>query len=490
MRFFASDGKAIKGPSTVAELVASAGFDGDTLVCPVGASDSNDWKPALAYPPFRQALLAPAPKPAPAPIPAPIAAPPPRPAPTIPCPKCKHANPEDARYCNACAARMDGTIEAPPAPAISEPPAPKPEVLELMPSFTAAPFEAPSVSDPAPLAAPPAPQEAAPMRNTLIAAFIGATAASSALGWWLLRPSRHPAPVAHAPAVAAAPAPAAQPAPTAPPAAETKPGPAPEMPMPTAKPISKPGAPIMAETPAPLKARPHRKARAVTPPLPEHESQPPVAEKPTPRKPRPVKKTVVANDGAGESLIESHAPSPAPLAEPAAAPPPAPAAEAARGFILPGIPRRVPKSAVAASEPRNISDEQPLAPPGAAPAGTPPAAPASAKPDDPGAQQVREQFDFCAQLLSQGAYSDHFDTCLCADMRSAAPYRGRRGYYASELKKSASAGRLETRAEIISVSINGDSALVKARWKTSAADAGREVLEHWRPEDGLWCRAP
>ncbi|MCR4294182.1 MAG: hypothetical protein NUW21_01505, partial [Elusimicrobia bacterium] len=75
------------------------GFDGDTLVCPVGSDDSADWKPALAYPPFKKALLE-APLPAPAAPPAPAPAPPapaPAPAPkTVPCPSCAHANLEEA----------------------------------------------------------------------------------------------------------------------------------------------------------------------------------------------------------------------------------------------------------------------------------------------------------------------------------------------------------------------------------------------------------
>jgi len=414
VRFFAHDGKVLHGPATVPELTALPGFDGDTLVCPVGAADSNDWKPALAYPPFRQALLAPTPKPAPAPAPAPvpIVAPAPRPAPTAPCPKCGHANPEDARYCNACAARMDGSTPEPFAP----PP-------DLMPAFVAPVFEPAPVFAPAPVveaAAIPAAarSDSSAWRKTLIAAFVGAAAASSALGWWLLRPSRHPLPAVARPALSA-PEPSR---PVAPPAAT--PSPAPTMLPPAVKPAAPPAAPKPRRAPKPKRAKPH-----------------------------------------GELLIESHAPASAPAAEPEPAPPP-PAAEAERGFILPGIPRPVSKSAVA----------------------TPAAAPAEA--EDPSAQQVREQVDFCAQLLAQGAYADHFDTCLCADARSAAPYRGRRGFYAAELKKSSSTGRLETKAEILSVIIDGNAAAVKTLWKTSATDAGRSAAERWRLEDGLWCRAP
>src|SRR3569832_1254345 len=107
LRYFAHDGKAVHGPAPLDELLELPGFDGDTLVCPVGSENSADWKPALAYPSFRDRLLAPAPK---APLPAPVLPPPaptPAPAPALPCPRCDRANPVDARYCNACAARMD-----------------------------------------------------------------------------------------------------------------------------------------------------------------------------------------------------------------------------------------------------------------------------------------------------------------------------------------------------------------------------------------------
>ena len=70
MRFYAHDGKSTHGPAGIEELLKLPGFDGDTLVCPVGSDDSADWKPALAYAPFKKALLeAPLPAPA-APVPA------------------------------------------------------------------------------------------------------------------------------------------------------------------------------------------------------------------------------------------------------------------------------------------------------------------------------------------------------------------------------------------------------------------------------------
>ena len=445
MRFFAHDGKVLSGPSTVSELIASPGFDGDTLVCPVGSADTNDWKPALAYPPFRQALLAPAPKPVPVPVPPPA----PRPAPTSPCPKCSHDNPEGARYCNACAARMDGTIETPPPRYEPEPPASKPEPPDLTPAFDApvsepaASVESAYVSEPPPVVEDaPSPASARPessaWRKTLIAAFIGATAASGALGWWLLGPSRRPAPAAARP-VPSAPKPS--PAAATPLALPPTPAPAP-MVKPAAAP---PAAPKMEEKPA---ARPRRAAKPRRVPKPRAEAAPALKTVKLPGWTPP-------KEGAAES----------PAAKSAAGP----------GFLLPGIPRPVSKSAVAA-------------PQEAAPAA--PLAGASAEAEDGVARQVREQFDFCAQLLTQGAYADHFDTCLCSDARAAAPYKGIRGVYAAETQKLAFKKKLETKAEVRSVAIEDNTATVKAWWKNTATGAARESAERWRLEDGLWCRAP
>jgi hypothetical protein len=105
LRYFAHDGSTTHGPATVDELTARPWFDGDVLVCPVGSQDSGDWKPALAYPAFKAALLAPpkpveppAPVAAPLPVPAPMPlfvpppAPVPAPAPQEPCPFCRASN--------------------------------------------------------------------------------------------------------------------------------------------------------------------------------------------------------------------------------------------------------------------------------------------------------------------------------------------------------------------------------------------------------------
>lgn len=437
MRFFAHDGKAVHGPSALEELLKLPGFDGDTLVCPVGSEDSADWKPALAYPPIREALLAPAPKPAPLPTPPPPPPPlPPPPAPTQACPRCAHANPEGARYCNACAAPMDGrepiAASAPAAPESIAPESVAPE---------------PVVPAPQPVA------RSAGMSKPMAGAFIGALIASGTLGYWLLRPHAAPPPIVIPPPPAAAPAPAE-------PAAAPVVVPA-VAPADSPKPIP-PAAPVAApKEPAPKKPAPAAKR---------------AARKPRAKKPAPAPKAEAQADNKEETLIESRAPAPAPAPEPAA--PLAPPAQEDRGFLLPGVPRRVPpQSAVKAKA-------------AASPAAADAAPAANAAAEDGTTRQVREQFEFCAQLLTQGAYADHFDTCLCAEARQSAPYRGRRGYYATALRKAAAAGGLETSASVTGIVLDGAVAKVTAKWKTGGSTRTRAVTQSWQLEEGLWCRNP
>jgi hypothetical protein len=470
LRFFAHDGQTVHGPAVLDELIKLPGFDGDTLVCPVGSENSSDWKPAIAYPPFREALLAPAPKlvPPPPPPPAPL------PAPARSCPRCARANPEDARYCNACAERMDGTVE-PPAPEPAPVPEPEPApAFDPGPQLSVAPeYEPPpaelepvplSFGVPSPAAEPapaPAPEPAAPpshaWRKTLIASFAGAAVASGGLGWWLFHPAKHTAPPA-ADLSMPAPAPAAPAAPEAPVVAAPPASPAPAaLPAtPPARALKKaPAVDLNELTKAPAPRTPAKRARRARKPKPAPEPAPSATE---------------------ETLIESHdktAPL-APPSEPGAAPAAAAPSED-RGFLLPGVPRRVPPQSVT---------KQPAGSP------APNAAPAPEAADDATTKQVREQFVFCAQLLSQGAFADHFDTCLCADARQAAPYRGRRGFYATTLKKAASAGTLATSAAVTSIVLDGPVAKVTAAWKSGASEKPRTEMATWQLEDGLWCRYP
>ena len=653
MRFFAHDGKSTHGPAGIEELLKLPGFDGDTLVCPVGSDDSSDWKPALAYAPFKKALLeAPlaAPAPAPAPVPPPAAPPqsasldlpkvgqipvpapfplplpalpatpalppapaaaPPAPAPVVktkPCPRCAHDNLEEARFCNSCGARMDGRAEdisAPPsvpAPApILPTPAPAAPVLPASPSPEPAPspFDAPKdpfahldpllsypeepvpppavdsprrplqpgkmgqLADleppepspsfasespsPAPALAPePAPAAAAvPVwkRPPVLAAFAGAAVLSAGLAYMMLA-RRVPPPEPVAELTPSAPAP--EPVPAEPPVIYSPP--------------PQTASPAM---PAPSSSRPKKIAKRSAPPAsaaPVAAAKPRRARKPRPArapKPEPAPEAAPAEgQGGGDTFIESRAPEsksaakrPAkasekdplleallsdatqPATEPAAEPLSAPAGEAAAEkappmigqrpaakpgqFSLPGLKRQVSASDRAASAPSRapappvedaapspaaiagldgapISEPgKPAPPPGIEDQPAKAAAPAEGGEGDQLALvQVHEQFDFCAQLLSQGAFGDHYDTCLCKDAREAAPYRGRLGYYVTAKKKEAGGGHLESSAKILSSKIEGGVALVTARWKSGAEDKGRTSTQNWKLEDGLWCQAP
>lgn len=76
MPYYLYDGKAAIGPFEPADLAKRPGFGAATMVCPVGATTSDAWKPASSFPELAAAL-----KPPPAPPPAPPAPPPPAAAP-------------------------------------------------------------------------------------------------------------------------------------------------------------------------------------------------------------------------------------------------------------------------------------------------------------------------------------------------------------------------------------------------------------------------
>lgn len=635
VRFYAHDGSSTHGPAGIEELLKLPGFDGDTLVCPVGSDDSTDWKPAMAYAPFKKALLAamgsypsslapldmpraiqptmsslspmtplsarapipPAPPmAAPAAAPAPVIQPPAVIVKTAACPRCAHPNLEEARFCNSCAARMDGRPEAispPPSAPLSPAPAPVPTPAPMPPAppdfpkenqtpafdpfahldpMLSFPTEAEPVSlpesprrplqpgkmgqlgafeEPAPaasyssaspaLAPEPVPVPAAAAvpvwkRPSVLAAFAGAVVVSASLAYVMLNKK----------------APAAAVAELTPAAPMPMPEPAPVDTSKTTQLYSTPPATSSPAMPAPraskVKAKPAKLDRTIS-------SVPPIAAvKPKRvRKPRPTraaKPTVAAaaNPGGGDTFIESRAPEPKPkgkqaakaddgdndpllealltdATQPAAGASAEPAAQAAGSapakaapvvgqrpaakpgqFSLPGLQRPVSASdrapAPQARAPRPPNEELPatqiagLAPPLAEPGkSSPPPGiedqPAkSAEGDQLALVQVHEQFDFCAQLLAQGAYGDHYDTCLCKETREAAPLRGRRGFYVTAKKKEASGGHLETTAKILSSKIDSGVAKVTARWKSGSADKGRDASQTWKLEDGLWCQAP
>ncbi|MBI3289755.1 MAG: zinc ribbon domain-containing protein [Elusimicrobia bacterium] len=499
MRFFAHDGKTTHGPAPVEELLKLPGFDGDTLVCPLGSTNSDDWKPAMAYPLFKRALLSPDAPPAPMPMPIPLPAPAPTPAPTKPCPRCAGNNPEPARFCNACGASLEPAPASPFAipmdmPSKVEPlppmasavpePARKPQSGKMgqlaaledisaavapIPSFAPVELSTPEVfvPDAAAIGAP----VPAWKRPALAACLFAGVAAASAVAWrYLARPQ---APPPEAASELEAPAP-----PSVAAVAPEPPAPAP-VPM-VAAPVPAPGPrakPQAAQTLPPAKPKRKRRRRP----------------KAAPEEPKPAPSAAATEDPALEALLSE-----------AAGPAPAAAAAESKLFIMPGLQRPISASERAAirnaetNAPRPKTAEPPPSPAPVEPAAPAPEQTAEPKPapeaategDQLALMQVHEQFNFCAQLLAQGAFGDHYDTCLCDDAREAAPYRGRRSLYISILKKDASAARLRTAASILSSKLDGGTATVSARWSGGSGDRGVDVAQRWRLEDGLWCRAP
>ncbi len=60
-QFFWFDGQAPQGPFEIPELLDKPGFGPQSIVCPVGASQPEDWKPAASFEPFREVFAPPAP---------------------------------------------------------------------------------------------------------------------------------------------------------------------------------------------------------------------------------------------------------------------------------------------------------------------------------------------------------------------------------------------------------------------------------------------
>jgi len=398
-----------------------------------------------------------------------------------------------------------------------------------------APLTVPDSPSPAPALAPdPAPAAAAaPLwkRPAALAAAAGAVVVAAGLAYVMLGKK------APAPRVAEL-TPALE-APMAPPPMTAEATPVAEKPLySTPPPTSSPS------IPDPRASRPKKPALAAEKPKRARKPRPARAPKPAPA-PEPA--AGEEPDG-GETFIESRAPEAKPKAkgagsdekdplleallsdatqadaEPAAEGAVKPAAKAAAKappaigqrpaaktspFTMPGLQRPVSASdraASAARAPASVPDPEaaapqiagldaPLAEPGK-PSPPPGIENEPAKAADPGEGdqlalvQVHEQFNFCAQLLSQAAYGDHYDTCLCKDAREAAPYRGRRGFYVTAKKKEAGSGKLEASAKILSSKIEGGVASVTARWKAGADDKGRTAAQAWKLEDGLWCQAP
>ncbi|MBI4061326.1 MAG: hypothetical protein HY403_07840, partial [Elusimicrobia bacterium] len=467
---------------------------------------------------------------------APAAAPKPAPAAkTVPCPRCAHANLEEARFCNACSARMDGRAEEPPPPAAAPPPDPfkhldpmisypaepapmsRPEPTPRPPgrmgrlgaleeTAPAASYFPPSPSltpDPAPAAAPPVGRK----RPVVPVVLAGLALAAAGLAYVKLRgsgsaeavigsalPARTPPPetITTPPPLVSAPPPSAPPAPASPTAA---------IPAPKARKAKK--RPKKSETPLLEPSATALKPKRARPKVTGKRAAKVQArqEKASADEKNPVLDALLSDatqssaDAAADSAAKAVESIPPANVQPPGAKP--------RPLLLPGFGSERPVSASGRAaapqvrEPRPPEEGMPAPAPGQdplEPAGTGRSTPTpgiedealqSAESGKIALGQVHEQFDFCAQLLAQGAYGDHYDTCLCKDAREAAPYNGRRGVYAAAMKKAADDGRLQTAAKIVSSKIEDGVAKVVAR-----GNGGRDSPQTWKLEDGLWCRAP
>jgi hypothetical protein len=138
-------------------------------------------------------------------------------------------------------------------------------------------------------------------------------------------------------------------------------------------------------------------------------------------------------------------------------------------LLLPGIPKKV----------RKVSEEPPTQPPQSPSEGT------AGGTEGVLMERAKEQFNFCHQLMRQGNFGDFFDTCLCAKSRDAAPYKGRRRVFIEKASEDPT-GELGSTAEIGSVRLDGETALITAKW--AGPDGAVERTEKWAVEEGLWCR--
>lgn len=460
MRFYLIDGGAAKGPFTAEQLEKLPGFDAESMVCPVGATSAEDWKPAVSFEPLKAVLFKPK-----------AAAPAPNPAPSgPPCPKCRTANPAGAVFCFKCGAR----IAAEPVPA-AKPPAPAPA-----PAPSPAPAPAPAMAPPAGGGLKPGPagmgrlaaiEEAPKPLPPVVAPRPAAAPAAAGLARWkthiaagaavtaafvvffvLLKPKPKPK----------APEPAAAPAAEKP--AEVRPSPIHTAAAP---------APLPKPEPPPLpKLNPRRRPRPEAAPVP---APVPTAAAPAPRKrrkaarplPPPAADSAAAEEQVLDGLLEPSKPKPAAAAEPPAMPDAVPQARPIPGALnLPGIGQVVPKGAQ---------------PPATEPEGETPPPAAPSRPvqtaEDLTLESAKEQFDFCHALARQRAYGDFYDTCLCPGGRRASA----RQTFMEEMaaRPDASEALKITGARLA----NPATAVITA----SAGKKGKPMSQTWRLEDGLWC---
>jgi CheY-like chemotaxis protein len=75
VQYYLLNGEEVLGPLEPADLLKRTGFGAESVICPIGSTSPDDWRPAESYPEFRKVF---------APSDAPVQAPPPPPPPPPP----------------------------------------------------------------------------------------------------------------------------------------------------------------------------------------------------------------------------------------------------------------------------------------------------------------------------------------------------------------------------------------------------------------------
>ncbi|MFA6003048.1 MAG: hypothetical protein WC881_03175 [Elusimicrobiota bacterium] len=542
MRFYWFDGKAPQGPFEVEALLQQPGFGSESVVCPVGSEKPEDWKSAVNYELLRDALFKPKPVILPPPPPLLLPCPSCRRRNTEDAAFCSHcgqpmkpppSEPAVKESVRPAPQTAPPELLPPPTPVLPLPePAPAPEPLPApQPAAETAPPILPvavalPVPEPQPPAQPALPQPAPAVKESVQPQPAPIIAQPEPAPEPVPQPSMF-RPVPKAPELSAGPKrgaksggmgriasfqeqqDAAKPPQTVPAAPVTAPLPGPVQPSP--EPAPKDRGPLIitavvflstlaalaafmlwrqpTRKPEPAQTSAELTASAPLPPMtaapkPEPTALPkPAAIAAPPQPPIPPKRKRRKKEAAPPlpQTLKS-APEPAsvesPPAEsldaamaPASAEPPAPAKEE---LALPGLTKKVRKKPVPKPAFDDIAQNES----------------APEKPVSEGEKlmvnSAEEQFNFCHQLMRQGAFGDFYDTCLCAAAKKDPQYKGRRRVFVDKTTKDNF--ELGSSFEITAARVDGPNVLITAQW--SRADGANLRTEKWTAEEGLWCRSP
>lgn len=432
MRFYYFDGQAIRDPLEVTELLQQAGFGPESLVCPVGSQNTDDWKAAINYEVLRQALLD---------------APPKASSPGARCPLCGHENPGDAVFCNHCGAslaRPEGRGHGGGMGRIGDamPDLPAPAAASALPASAAD-----ARPDQADLA------RSKKRRAWILAIVVGCLVLAALAAVYMKRKksSRRPAARRAAAKSLVSPAPGDPLRPSA-----ATPGTA-GMGTPPAVPVSPEAAPAPTATNS---ATPASQAEpAPQPPAPGPQAQatplPPRTRRAKPRiKPKPA--------AAGPEEASQAPPRPRPKFGRKAAPP-SESPQEEKALELPGIPKKVKRA--------------PAAQPGAS-SGLPDA-------DRILMESAKDQFTYCQQLLKGKSFETVFRNCLCQARRDGPPFKGKLKRFVKEAERGPEVG---SAFEVLSTQVQEQSVIITARWSPTAKEPV-ERAEKWSFEEGRWCQA-